>query len=115
MSLRKNSKWHLVSRPENSDLIADLPIRQRAQRQRFCSFCSTPIIRGEEHLAIWRTSSKFFPVRYNICCLCARERVLLQVNSLVEITSYLKKQLNAVDKYIKDNNLITKQGVHLHI
>ena len=115
MSLRKNAKWNLVDIPDKVYLLPDLPCRQRARRKRFCNFCSTPILQGEEHLAIWRPTNQFFPIRYNICCLCARKQLEEKLVDVTEIYTYLKKQLKAVDKYNITNDLDTKRRVHHNI
>lgn len=112
MALRKNAKWNLVDIPDNSYLLPDLPCRQRALRRRFCHFCATPIVQGEEHLSIWRNTSKFYPMRFNMCCLCAKGRLEENLRDVVDLYTYIKKQLKAIDKYSITKDLRTKQIIY---
>lgn len=111
MSLRKNAKWHLVDCPENMYLIPGIPARQRAQRKRICHFCESTIIQGEEHLAIWKQTTEFYPIRLNMCCLCAKSFILDKLKDVEAIYLFLKKQLKAVHKYSSKNNLDVKRMV----
>jgi len=110
-AVRKNAKWHLIDDPEDLQLYEELPRRQRALRARRCHVCGATIIAGEEHLARWYRTDKFYPMRQNVCCLCGLKELQEELHKSIRVSVFLEKQCKTVAKYIKDNNLGVKRMV----
>jgi len=111
MGVRKNAKWHLPDIPEDCYLLPEMPRRQRAQRERHCKLCGITITQGEEHLAVWRPTNKFYPIRLNYCAICALAGVKDKTKEVSILFKYLKTLDRKLLKYIDDNNLQVKKTV----
>jgi len=114
-AVRKNAKWYLVDIPEDMVLTPDLPRRQRAFRGRKCNKCGVPIIAGEEHLAMFFKTDRFFMMRHNLCCICGLEQLKENAIRAQALYTYVTEQMKAVFKYIKIKNLELKRDIHNHI
>lgn len=114
-AVRKNAKWHLVDIPGDMVLTPDLPRRQRAFRGRHCNRCGIPISAGEEHLAMFFKTDKFFMMRHNLCCICGLELLLESLQRAEALYFYVQQQIKSVRKYIKDKNLTLVRDVHNHV
>lgn len=112
MSLRKNHKWRLIDIPVDFFMFPDIPRRQIAQRERHCNLCGVPIHQGEEHMAIWRKTDKFYPIRLNMCCICGEKQLKQQQEKMLQLLHYLTIQQKKAAKYIKDNELELKYKIY---
>jgi hypothetical protein len=111
-AVRKNAKWHLIDDPEDLQMDEGVPRRQRALRARRCHICGEVIIAGEEHLARWYRTDKFYPMRQNVCCICGLTEIREELNKAIKVAAFLEDQASAVFKYIKDKNLGLKHMVN---
>jgi len=111
-AVRKNAKWYLVDIPEDMVLTPDLPRRQRAFRGRHCNICGSPIIAGEEHLAMFFKTDKFFMMRHNLCCICGLDALMGSLKRTEATYLYIAKQVKSVRKYIKLRDLHLQRDVH---
>mgnify|MGYP001766801583 CR=1 FL=1 len=110
-AVRKNAKWHLIDDPEDLQMDEGVPRRQRALRARRCHGCGNPIVAGEEHLARWYRTDRFYPMRQNLCCLCGQKEIEQEKVKYLRIACFLDEQAKAVAKYIKEKNLAVKRMI----
>lgn len=111
-AVRKNAKWHLLNEPPDIHLGEFTPRRTRALRQRHCNMCGVPIVAGEEHLSIWYKTDHFFPIRYNICCICGLQELEQAKRKAIHSAMFLSDQIDTVTKYIKERGLELKAQIH---
>ena len=108
--MRKNQKTYLEYNAVDFPVLQTPPmVAELALRSRLCHTCGHQIDHGDECYGVYFQSNQFYPVRKNVCCVCAPQLLEDQLDKASKYAEYYQRCIKKTHKYIKIKRLADRR------